>query len=172
MAQRVKIANCWARMQERWSISNTGTEPTSSEVLARLSSAMPDAASTGREAERHISPPESTSSHEARSQQQQQHAQSPPHAAPPLPDSLALQLWILVACQEPAGLRDKPGKRADYYHTCYCLSGLAALQRHSGRVLGDTANNALAETDARLNVAPAKLERARRYFEQLDAAAG
>lgn len=23
------------------------------------------------------------------------------------------------------GLRDKPGRGRDYYHTCYCLSGLA-----------------------------------------------
>ena len=26
------------------------------------------------------------------------------------------------------GLRDKPGKPRDYYHTCYALSGLAAAQ--------------------------------------------
>lgn len=34
------------------------------------------------------------------------------------------------------GLRDKPGKPADYYHTCYCLSGLASSQHYSGVVLG------------------------------------
>ena len=86
-----------------------------------------------------------------------------------MPDALALQLWLLVACQESAGLRDKPGKRPDFYHTCYCLSGLAAMQRHAGRVLGDSACNALAETDPRLNVAPEKLERARHFFAELDA---
>lgn len=26
------------------------------------------------------------------------------------------------------GLRDKPGKPKDYYHTCYCLSGLSLCQ--------------------------------------------
>ena len=26
------------------------------------------------------------------------------------------------------GLRDKPGKSRDYYHTCYCLSGLSVCQ--------------------------------------------
>ena len=25
-------------------------------------------------------------------------------------------------------LRDKPGKGRDYYHTCYCLSGLSSSQ--------------------------------------------
>lgn len=33
------------------------------------------------------------------------------------------------------GLRDKPGKRRDYYHTCYCLSGLSIAQ-HMGRPPG------------------------------------
>eukprot|EP00899_Mesostigma_viride_P002321 jgi/Mesvir1/1208/Mv17695-RA.2 len=42
---------------------------------------------------------------------------------------LALQGYLLVCCQVPeGGLRDKPGKSRDYYHTCYCLSGLAAAQ--------------------------------------------
>lgn len=26
------------------------------------------------------------------------------------------------------GLRDKPGKPKDFYHTCYCLSGLSVCQ--------------------------------------------
>ena len=26
------------------------------------------------------------------------------------------------------GLRDKPGKGRDFYHTCYCLSGLSVCQ--------------------------------------------
>lgn len=37
-----------------------------------------------------------------------------------------LKRFILEACQDGGrgGLRDKPGKPADLYHTCYCLSGL------------------------------------------------
>ena len=32
----------------------------------------------------------------------------------------------MVCCQmQHGGLRDKPGRSRDYYHTCYCLSGLA-----------------------------------------------
>lgn len=35
------------------------------------------------------------------------------------------------------GLRDKPGKRHDFYHTCYCLSGLSSAQHFGGAgVLG------------------------------------
>ncbi|KAJ8045286.1 Protein farnesyltransferase subunit beta [Holothuria leucospilota] len=41
----------------------------------------------------------------------------------------ALQEYILVCCQNlNGGLLDKPGKPRDYYHTCYCLSGLSLAQ--------------------------------------------
>ncbi|KAF8063540.1 terpenoid cyclases/protein prenyltransferase alpha-alpha toroid [Lyophyllum atratum] len=41
----------------------------------------------------------------------------------------ALQEYILYAGQHPAGgLRDKPPKNADAYHTLYCLAGLSAAQ--------------------------------------------
>jgi protein farnesyltransferase subunit beta len=54
-------------------------------------------------------------------------------AANPLFNTRALQLWILRGCQQlKGGLRDKPGKSADYYHTCYCLSGLSAAQHIMG----------------------------------------
>ena len=50
----------------------------------------------------------------------------------------ALQEYILLCCQAPAGgLRDKPGKGRDYYHSCYCLSGLSSAQH--GRDTGDAA---------------------------------
>lgn len=41
----------------------------------------------------------------------------------------ALMQYILVACQdfENGGIRDKPGKRPDLYHTCYGLAGLLLL---------------------------------------------
>ena len=36
----------------------------------------------------------------------------------------ALLDYIMVCCQcKTGGLRDKPGKGRDYYHTCYCISG-------------------------------------------------
>ncbi|KAJ6617951.1 terpenoid cyclases/protein prenyltransferase alpha-alpha toroid [Mycena sp. CBHHK59/15] len=41
----------------------------------------------------------------------------------------ALQEYILYAGQHPAGgLRDKPPKHADSYHTLYCLAGLSSAQ--------------------------------------------
>jgi len=50
-----------------------------------------------------------------------------------LDDSLsnrqALQEYILIAGQNPnGGLRDKPSKSADAYHTLYCLAGLSGSQ--------------------------------------------
>ena len=72
-------------------------------------------------------------------------------------DASALQAWLLVCCQHKSGgLRDKPGKRPDFYHTCYCLSGLSLSQRFSGAVLGPKSNS-LRETDALLNVCTEKL---------------
>ncbi|OCK80379.1 terpenoid cyclases/Protein prenyltransferase [Lepidopterella palustris CBS 459.81] len=43
----------------------------------------------------------------------------------------ALVRWILSCCQgKKGGLRDKPGKHPDAYHTCYNLAGLSAAQHH------------------------------------------
>ncbi|KAL2335647.1 hypothetical protein Fmac_016860 [Flemingia macrophylla] len=50
-------------------------------------------------------------------------------AQKPLFHTIALQQYILLCAQEQeGGLRDKPGKRRDHYHTCYCLSGLSLCQ--------------------------------------------
>ncbi|XP_062220562.1 protein farnesyltransferase subunit beta-like [Phragmites australis] len=47
----------------------------------------------------------------------------------PLFHNIALQQYILVCAQVlEGGLRDKPGKNRDYYHSCYCLSGLSVSQ--------------------------------------------
>ncbi|KAL6135762.1 hypothetical protein ACLB2K_067988 [Fragaria x ananassa] len=47
----------------------------------------------------------------------------------PLFDAIALQQYILLCTQaENGGLIDKPGKNKDFYHTCYCLSGLSVCQ--------------------------------------------
>ena len=80
-------------------------------------------------------------------------------------NSLALQLWVLAACQGPkGGLRDKPGKPPDYYHTCYCLSGLSSAQHAAGWVLGPQ-ENALERADALCNVLEGRLAEARRFFD-------
>ncbi|XP_059670160.1 protein farnesyltransferase subunit beta-like isoform X2 [Cornus florida] len=52
----------------------------------------------------------------------------------PLFNSIALQQYILLCSQlDNGGFRDKPGKNRDYYHTCYCLSGLAVCQYSSSK---------------------------------------
>lgn len=44
-------------------------------------------------------------------------------------DEQKLQRYILLCAQEPTGgLRDKPSKPRDFYHTCYNLSGLSVSQ--------------------------------------------
>ncbi|GAC97897.1 farnesyltransferase beta subunit [Pseudozyma hubeiensis SY62] len=56
-------------------------------------------------------------------------------------DRVGLQEYILVAAQRTGskggGLRDKPGKSPDAYHTCYNLSGLS-LAQHSVRLSIET----------------------------------
>lgn len=48
-----------------------------------------------------------------------------------LPLAEALQGYVLVSAQvESGGLRDKPGKSPDAYHTLYNLSGLSSAQHH------------------------------------------
>lgn len=79
-------------------------------------------------------------------------------------DARALQVWLLVCCQmAKGGLRDKPGKGADYYHTCYCLSGLSSAQHASGLSLGGERNR-LAAADPLCNVEETRLAEAREYF--------
>ncbi|CAL9157862.1 unnamed protein product [Musa hybrid cultivar] len=47
----------------------------------------------------------------------------------PLFHSIALQQYILLCSQVlEGGFRDKPGKQRDFYHSCYCLSGLSVSQ--------------------------------------------
>ena len=61
------------------------------------------------------------------------HSSAQPGQPRPLYNTAALRLWLLRCCQAPrGGLRDKPGKPVDYYHTCYCLSGLSLCQELSG----------------------------------------
>jgi protein farnesyltransferase subunit beta len=53
------------------------------------------------------------------------------HTHPSLFHLEALQGFILVSSQADAGgLRDKPGRPADAYHTLYNLSGLSSAQHH------------------------------------------
>ncbi|KAI0223397.1 Protein farnesyltransferase subunit beta [Lamellibrachia satsuma] len=56
-------------------------------------------------------------------------------------DQEALQEYLLICCQSPTGgLIDKPGKPRDYYHSCYCLSGLSVAQHFGEGKLSKTYN--------------------------------
>ncbi|CAG9467296.1 unnamed protein product [Pedinophyceae sp. YPF-701] len=109
-----------------------------------------------------------------------QPASGAPQDAPATPeralfDALCLQGWVL-ACGQPdsgGGLRDKPGKSVDHYHTCYALSGLSVAQ-HCARagLQGEAADavllggpgNLLRATDPATNVVTDNLRAALRYY--------
>lgn len=65
--------------------------------------------------------------------------------------------------QSKGGLRDKPGKAADYYHTCYCLSGLSSAQHSSNVPLGPP-ENLLRRADPMCNIVEDKLKAAQAFF--------
>ena len=72
-------------------------------------------------------------------------------------------MYVLLACQSvQGGLRDKPGKSPDYYHTCYSLSGVAASQA-KGDLCGSP-ENMLVPTSVYYNCSEGKAREARRYF--------
>ncbi|CAE8643264.1 unnamed protein product [Polarella glacialis] len=81
-----------------------------------------------------------------------------------------LQTYGLLACQHAGGgLKDKPGKSADFYHTCYALSGLSVSQHGvdgATCVVGDP-SNLLQKTDIYYNVLIEKAERKSAFFEKL-----
>eukprot|EP00898_Chlorokybus_atmophyticus_P004253 jgi/Chlat1/4829/Chrsp31S04867 len=84
-------------------------------------------------------------------------------------DPMALQGYLLLCCQLPeGGLRDKPGKSRDYYHTCYCLSGLSVAQHMSEppQVLG-VSSNLLTATEPLSNIRLDRHQEAIAYFHQL-----
>lgn len=64
------------------------------------------------------------------------------------------------------GLRDKPGKPPDYYHTCYCLSGLSVSQHYKpeGVINPREHPDRLAKTDLLCNVVEDRLCAALIYF--------
>lgn len=88
-------------------------------------------------------------------------------------DQDALQEYLLLCCQYAGGgLIDKPGKARDYYHTCYCLSGLAIAQHFAGgkiahlNVLGDPRNE-LKPTHPVFNIGIDAVTHATLYFDRL-----
>merc|ERR1712232_1461216 len=82
-----------------------------------------------------------------------------------------LQVYVLLACQQQnsGGLKDKPGKSPDFYHTCYALSGVAASQYGSDgdSVMVGEGSASLERIDVFYNVLLEKSERKCAYFDSL-----
>jgi len=83
---------------------------------------------------------------------------------------MELQKYILLCCQEKdGGLRDKPGKSKDFYHTCYALSGLSSSQYNKDltvTILGET-TNLLKPIHPVHNINPEKVAKALEFFGAL-----
>lgn len=85
----------------------------------------------------------------------------------------ALQEYILLCCQHlGGGLVDKPGKNRDFYHTCYCLSGLSIAQHFAGGKLGHlnvvgNEENQLRPTHPVFNISVEAVVHATLYYNKL-----
>eukprot|EP01041_Mallomonas_annulata_P004546 gene4546-9019_t len=92
-------------------------------------------------------------------------------------NQMALQRYLLHCAQQmEGGMRDKPGKSRDFYHSCYALSGLSLAQHYNERgvvagdqhvlphVYGDV-GNIIKRTSAVYNIGPDKLICAIKYFQ-------
>lgn len=79
-----------------------------------------------------------------------------------------LQTYVFLACQhDGGGLRDKPGKSSDFYHTCYSLSGVAASQYGVDGipVIVGNEGNRLERIDVCYNVLLEKAQRKCAFFD-------
>ena len=96
-------------------------------------------------------------------------AQAAP-AAPAIIDWRRLQAYLLACCQAPGGgMRDKPGKPRDLYHTCYALSGLALAQQAAGARAGEAGTPgeiALAQTHPLYNIRTQHVLEAHAFFRE------
>lgn len=83
----------------------------------------------------------------------------------------ALQEYILICCQHPAGgLLDKPEKPRDFYHTCYCLSGLSIAQHFSegkleSQCVVGSPSNKIVQTHPLFNISIDAVEKAHEFFK-------
>eukprot|EP01106_Pelomyxa_sp_JSP_P012329 TRINITY_DN33_c0_g2_i4.p1 TRINITY_DN33_c0_g2~~TRINITY_DN33_c0_g2_i4.p1 ORF type:complete len:153 (+),score=15.46 TRINITY_DN33_c0_g2_i4:150-608(+) len=86
-------------------------------------------------------------------------------------DTARIKEYLLLCCQDATGgLRDKPPKSRDLYHTCYALCGLSIIQHCPD----GTINSAFGESDyilesmnAEHGIAQRKCEAALKHFSAL-----
>lgn len=68
-------------------------------------------------------------------------------------DQAMLERYILLCAQEvKGGLRDKPSKARDFYHSCYTLSGLSVAQHSAGPHFGHPEHSSVAQTHPVYNI--------------------
>ena len=80
-------------------------------------------------------------------------------------DAEALRRYILCCCQAKlGGIKDKPDKSPDLYHTAYALSGLAFTEHRP--VPTPLYTTPLCSNNAVFNVTDTKVARALEYFSQ------
>lgn len=92
-------------------------------------------------------------------------------------DQMRLQQYILIGCQtQMGGLVDKIGKKVDFYHTSYSLSGLSMAQRLKTRenpegaelhLFESGATNKLADINPAYNLPREKVARMLAYFNSV-----
>jgi len=80
-----------------------------------------------------------------------------------------LQRYIALCAQDPnGGLRDKPSKARDFYHSCYNLSGWSVAQHVLSPdgipVVWGHPSNVLAKTHPSINIEVSKVFNIRDYF--------
>jgi hypothetical protein len=86
-------------------------------------------------------------------------------------DEQKLQRYILLCAQEPTGgLRDKPSKPRDFYHTCYNLSGLSVSQHVLCHTADDLESNVnvVQPTHPALNISITTALFVIRYFKAIN----
>jgi protein farnesyltransferase subunit beta len=83
-------------------------------------------------------------------------------------DTAMLERYILLCAQEmKGGLRDKPSKPRDFYHSCYNLSGLSIAQL-SGVAYGHSELSVVAQTHLLLNIRVERVHQLRSFFSGTD----
>lgn len=84
-------------------------------------------------------------------------------------NQIALQEYVLLACQDTSGgLRDKPNRYKDLYHTAYCLAGVSIAQNNfegAPSVLGLSAN-LLSPLNYCHNIGASHVPPIEQYFKQ------
>ena len=80
-------------------------------------------------------------------------------------DEAMLQRYILLCAQDlNGGLRDKPSKPRDFYHSCYNLSGLSVSQHYGKLEYGHATKSRVAKTHACYNIRVERVEAIQRHF--------